>query len=148
MARTLRFPVIWQPADGGGRHGGSGHRRAARPHPRARPAPRRLPHRPGQRREVTHTRCAYRGDPIAFAAHHGEELAERTAAPVRAFLAELAELSPASRKRKCAAVASFAKWAVRHDLLQANPMDRIDTVKVPRACPARPRPPTWPGCRW
>ncbi|MGW0444804.1 Tyrosine recombinase XerD [Nonomuraea coxensis DSM 45129] len=82
-----------------------------------------------------HTRRAYRGDLIAFAAHHGEELAELTAAPVRAFLAELAELSPASRKRKRAAVASFTKWAVRHDLLDANPMDRIDTVKVPKNLP-------------
>ncbi|MET9243017.1 tyrosine-type recombinase/integrase [Nonomuraea sp. NPDC003709] len=82
-----------------------------------------------------HTRRAYRGDLIAFAAHHGEELGELTAAPVRAFLAELAELSPAGRKRKRAAVASFAKWAIRHDLLQANPMDRIDTVKVPKSLP-------------
>ncbi|MFI6458715.1 site-specific integrase [Streptosporangium amethystogenes] len=42
-----------------------------------------------------HTRRAYRGDLIAFAAHHGEEIAELTAAPVRAYLAEFAELSPA-----------------------------------------------------
>ncbi|MCG5213470.1 tyrosine-type recombinase/integrase [Streptosporangium soli] len=82
-----------------------------------------------------HTRRSYRGDLIAFAAHHGDELAELTATPVRAFLAELTELSPASRKRKRAAVASFAKWAVRHDLLDANPMDHIDTVKVPKALP-------------
>ncbi|WP_345580512.1 site-specific integrase [Nonomuraea rosea] len=58
-----------------------------------------------------HTRRAYRGDLLAFAAHHGEEIGELTAAPVRAFLAEFAELSPASRKRKRAAVASFAKSA-------------------------------------
>ncbi|GII05576.1 hypothetical protein [Planobispora takensis] len=58
-----------------------------------------------------------------------------TAAPVRAYLAGLAELSPAGRKRKRAAIASFTKWAVRHDLLAANPMDRIDTVKVPKALP-------------
>ncbi|MEU6719520.1 site-specific integrase [Nonomuraea sp. NPDC046802] len=82
-----------------------------------------------------HTRRAYRGDLIAFAAHHGEELGELTAAPVRAYLAELADLSPASRKRKRAAVASFTKWAVRHDFLDANPMDRIDTVKVPKSLP-------------
>ncbi|WP_206061318.1 site-specific integrase [Nonomuraea basaltis] len=30
-----------------------------------------------------HTRRAYRGDLIAFAAHHGEDLAELTAAPAR-----------------------------------------------------------------
>ncbi len=45
-----------------------------------------------------HTRRAYRGDLIAFAAHHGEELAELTAAPVHVYLAGLTELSPASRK--------------------------------------------------
>ncbi|MGW5159738.1 site-specific integrase [Nonomuraea wenchangensis] len=56
-----------------------------------------------------HIRRAYRGDLVAFAAHHGEELSELTAAPVRAFLAELADLSPANRKRKRAAVASFTK---------------------------------------
>ncbi|GGT46163.1 tyrosine-type recombinase/integrase [Nonomuraea spiralis] len=82
-----------------------------------------------------HTRLAYRGDLIAFAAHHGEETGELTAAPVRAYLPELAELSPAGRKRKRAAVASFTKWAIRHDLLDANPMDRIDTVKVPKNLP-------------
>lgn len=35
-----------------------------------------------------HTRRAYRGDLIAFAAHHGEEIAELTAAPVRALAGE------------------------------------------------------------
>ncbi|MEU4546845.1 tyrosine-type recombinase/integrase, partial [Nonomuraea dietziae] len=82
-----------------------------------------------------HTRRAYRGDLIAFAAHHGEEIGELTATPIRAYLAKLAELSPASRKRKRAAIASFTRWAVRHDLLGANSMDRIDTVKVPKALP-------------
>ncbi|MEV4017333.1 hypothetical protein AB0J35_43255 [Nonomuraea angiospora] len=46
-----------------------------------------------------------------------------------------AELSSAGRKRKCAAIASFTKWAVRHDLLQTNTMDRIDIVKVPTSLP-------------
>ncbi|MER5326321.1 tyrosine-type recombinase/integrase [Streptosporangium roseum] len=82
-----------------------------------------------------HTRRAYRGDLIAFAAHHGEEIGALAAAPIRAYLAELADLAPASRKRKHAAIASFTKWALRHDLLDANPMDRIDTVKVPKTLP-------------
>jgi hypothetical protein len=34
-----------------------------------------------------------------------------------------------------AAVASFCKWAVRHDLLDASPMDRIDAIEVPRTLP-------------
>jgi integrase/recombinase XerD len=55
--------------------------------------------------------------------------------PVRAYLAEITGLAPSTRKRKRAAVASFCKWAVRHDLLAANPMDRIDTIKVPKTLP-------------
>jgi integrase/recombinase XerD len=63
-----------------------------------------------------HTRRAYRGDLIAFAAHHGEEIGALTAAPIRAYLAELADLSLATRKRKRAAVASFS---LRSDQLAA-----------------------------
>jgi integrase/recombinase XerC/integrase/recombinase XerD len=78
---------------------------------------------------------AYRGDLIAFAAHHDGDVDGITAAPVRAFLGEIAGQAPSTRKRKRAAVASFCKWAVRHDLLDASPMDRIDTIKVPRTLP-------------
>src|SRR6266568_526518 len=78
---------------------------------------------------------AYRGDLIGFAAHHDGEIGELTAAPVRAFLGEIAGQAPATRKRKRAAVASFCKWAVRHDLLDASPMDRIDAIEVPRTLP-------------
>ncbi len=82
-----------------------------------------------------HTLRGYRGDLIAFAAHHDGEIGELTAAPVRAYLAEIAGLAASSRKRKRAAVASFCKWAVRHGLLTANPMDKIDTIKVPKTLP-------------
>ncbi|GAB3083066.1 tyrosine-type recombinase/integrase [Micromonospora schwarzwaldensis] len=82
-----------------------------------------------------HTIRAYRGDLLQFAAHHDAGPGELTVAPVRAFLAETAGLAPATRKPKRAAVASFCRWAVRHDLLDANPMDRIDTVKVPKRLP-------------
>src|ERR1035438_9368624 len=78
---------------------------------------------------------AYRGDLIAFAAHHHGEVADLTAAPVRAFLGEIAGQAPSTRKRKRPAVASFCKWAVRHELLDASPMDRIDPVEVPRTLP-------------
>ena len=78
---------------------------------------------------------AYRGDLTAFAAHHDGDIAGLTAAPVRAFLGEIAGQAPATRKRKRAAVASFCKWAVRHELLDASPMDRIDTIEVPRTLP-------------
>lgn len=82
-----------------------------------------------------HTLRAYRGDLAQFAAHHDGEIGDLDAAAVRAYLAEVAGLAPSTRKRKRAAVASFCRWAVRHDLLHANPMDKIDTIKVPKALP-------------
>jgi integrase/recombinase XerD len=85
------------------------------------------------------TTRAYRGDLIGFAAHHDGEIGELTAAPVRAYLAEIAALAPATRKRKRAAVSSLCRWAVRHELLDANPMDRIDAIRVPKKLP-RPAP--------
>jgi integrase/recombinase XerD len=78
---------------------------------------------------------AYLGDLIAFAACHDGDIAGLTAAPVRAYLGEAARQAPATRKRKRAAVASFCKWAIRHDLLDASPVDRIDTIEVPRTLP-------------
>src|SRR5436190_443685 len=78
---------------------------------------------------------AYRCDLLGFAAHHDGDIAGLTAAPVRAFLGEIAGQAPSTRKRKRAAVASFCKWAVRHELLDASPMDRIGTIEVPRTLP-------------
>jgi integrase/recombinase XerD len=78
---------------------------------------------------------AYRGDLIGFAAHHDGEIAGLSATPIRAFLGKVAGQAPATRKRKRAAVASFCKWAVRHELLEASPIDRIDAIEVPRMLP-------------
>src|SRR6266567_2239982 len=78
---------------------------------------------------------AYRGDLIGFAAHHDGDIGGLTAAPVRAFLGEIAGQAPSTRKRKRAAVASFCKWAVRHELLDASPIGRIDAIEVPRTLP-------------
>ncbi|WP_406314612.1 tyrosine-type recombinase/integrase [Streptosporangium sp. NBC_01639] len=82
-----------------------------------------------------HTLRAYRGDLLQFFAHHDDEVSELTAAPIRVFLADIGQLSAATRKRKRAAVSSFCRWAVRHDRLDTNPMDKIDTIKVPKALP-------------
>ncbi|MFF5213396.1 hypothetical protein [Streptosporangium sp. NPDC000396] len=54
--------------------------------------------------------------------------------------ADISGLTASTRKRKRAAVASFCKWAVRHDLIAANPMDKIDTIKVPKTLPRLERP--------
>ena len=82
-----------------------------------------------------HTVRAYRSDLIGFASHHDDEISELTASPIRNYLSEIAGLAAASRKRKRAALASFCRWSVRHELLDANPMDRIDTITVPKTLP-------------
>jgi hypothetical protein len=89
---------------------------------------------------------AYRGNLTASAACHGGQIGELSAAPVLAFLGEIAGRTPAIRRRKRAAVASFCKWAVRHELLDASPMDRIDTIEAPGRCPARRPSPTSRRC--
>jgi integrase/recombinase XerC/integrase/recombinase XerD len=89
-----------------------------------------------------YTRRAYRGDLISFAAHHGEEIGELTATPIRAYLAELTELSPASRKR--AAIASFTKWRSATTCCRPTRWTGSIPSRSRRPCPARPRPPTSP----
>ena len=82
---------------------------------------------------------AYRGDLLAFADHYDGDLAAMGVTPVREFLTGITGQSPATRKRKRAAVATFCRWAVRHDRMAANPMDKVDTMFVPRTLP-RPAP--------
>jgi site-specific recombinase XerD len=82
-------------------------------------------------------RNTIRGDLIGFAAHYDGEITGLSATPIRAFLGEVAGQAPSTRKRKRAAVASFCKWAVRHELVDASPTDRIDTIEVPQTL--RPR---------
>jgi len=138
-ASALRFPVIWQlgerevpvvdPAVT---------RQPGAAHPLARHLSDFLTDL-GNANASAHTIQDYRGDLLQFAAHDDGEIGDLSAGPVRAYLAEIAGLAPATRKRKRAAVASFCRWAVRHDLLTANPMDKIDAIKVSRALP-RPAP--------
>jgi integrase/recombinase XerC/integrase/recombinase XerD len=68
---------------------------------------------------------AYRGDLIGLASHNDGGLAELGAPAIRAFLSERVALAPATRRRARASVASFCRWAVRHELLDSNPVDRI-----------------------
>jgi integrase/recombinase XerD len=78
---------------------------------------------------------AYRGDLTGFAAHHEGDVAGLTAAPVRAFLGEVAGQAPSTRKRKRAAVASFCQMGRPARALDASPMDRIDVIEAPRTLP-------------
>jgi integrase/recombinase XerD len=41
----------------------------------------------------------------------------------------VAHLSPATRARRQATLTRFLTWAYRHDLVAANPMEKVDRVK-------------------
>ncbi|MEV6656442.1 tyrosine-type recombinase/integrase [Nocardia fluminea] len=78
---------------------------------------------------------AYRSDLTGFAEYVDGDLARMGVAPIRAFLSGITDQSPATRKRKRAAISAFCRWAVRHDRLPANPMEKVDTITVPKRLP-------------
>jgi integrase/recombinase XerD len=82
-----------------------------------------------------HTVRAYRLDLQKLAAFYDGGLTGVTADILRAFFATCAHLSPATRARTEASVASFLDWAYRHDRIAADPMQKLDRVKLPPPAP-------------
>jgi integrase/recombinase XerD len=78
---------------------------------------------------------AYRGDLAEFAQHHGGGLELVDVAILRSYFAAIADLAVATRARKQASLGAFLRWAVRHDLVDANPLERLDRVRVPEGVP-------------
>jgi integrase/recombinase XerD len=85
--------------------------------------------------KARHTIRAYRGDLAQLAAHTDRDVTGVDAAVLRSWSASIADLQQSTRARKQAAVAAFLRWAVRHELIDANPMDRFDRISVPAGVP-------------
>jgi integrase/recombinase XerD len=83
---------------------------------------------------------AYRGDLAALIAVHPGTVDTITTAVVREALDTSAHLAPATRARRQAGLSSFARWCVRHELIDIDPTIRLDAVHVepplPRGLPA------------
>jgi integrase/recombinase XerD len=79
---------------------------------------------------------AYATDLTQLCALHRGRVEMITADVLRTFFERHAHLRPATRARKQAAVARFLTWAEQQDLLTANPMRKIDRVKLD---PPQPR---------
>lgn len=89
-----------------------------------------------QRAECSpHTTRAYRTELNHLVACHSGPVAAISVDTVRAALARREGRSPASRARTMAALNSFLTWAVKHDLLAANPLSKLHRVKVPNSGP-------------
>ncbi|MCA1678044.1 MAG: tyrosine-type recombinase/integrase [Actinobacteria bacterium] len=82
-----------------------------------------------------HTLRAYRSELARLAAFHGGDVGELDVATLRAFLSTRARLSAASRARTHTAIGSFLAWAYRHGHIDADPMARIERVRVPASAP-------------
>ena len=79
---------------------------------------------------------AYASDLAQLCAFYQGPLQAITAEVLRAFFEMHTHLRPATRARKQAAVARFLTWAEQQELLTANPMRKIDRVKLD---PPQPR---------
>src|SRR2546423_8957950 len=79
---------------------------------------------------------AYTTDLAQLCAFHQGPVQTITAEVLRAFFGKHAYLRPATRARKQAAVARFLTWAEQQELLDNNPMRKIDRVKLD---PPQPR---------
>jgi site-specific recombinase XerD len=77
-----------------------------------------------------HTIRAYHSDLTAFIAQCPDDFADIQAQHLRAFFTQHEHLKPATRARKQTSVASFLKWAYQHNLIETNPMLKIDRVSV------------------
>jgi integrase/recombinase XerD len=77
------------------------------------------------------TRRAYASDLAAFTRYYAGPTSGVTAAVLRGFFATLDGLAPATRARKQASLSSFLVWAFRHDTIAANPMTKLDRVRLP-----------------
>ena len=82
---------------------------------------------------------AYRSDLGHFTRVHPGPLALVTPAVLRAYLATLANKMPTTRARREAALASLLAWAYRAELIDADPMTRLDRTRIPSS-PPRPMP--------
>ena len=77
-----------------------------------------------------HTRRAYAADLAGFCSFYRGATADITPEVLRAFFATLTHLSPATRARRQAALASFLRWAYREGLIDATPMARVERVAL------------------
>ncbi len=83
-----------------------------------------------QSNRSVNTRRAYAADLARFASFYAGPAGAIDAAVLRAYFETLAYLSPASRARKQAALASFLGWAYRHELIDVMPMARVERVRL------------------
>jgi site-specific recombinase XerD len=82
-----------------------------------------------------HTITNYRCDLRRLVAFFVDGLASITPSGLRGFFATLNDKAPTTRARIQASVNSFLAWCYKHDLIAANPMQKLERVRTPDAHP-------------
>ncbi len=82
-----------------------------------------------------HTRRAYGSDLAAFHRYYTGPLDGITSEVLRGYFATLASLSPATRARKQASLASFLAWVFEQDLIGSNPMGKVGRIRLEPPAP-------------
>jgi integrase/recombinase XerD len=81
------------------------------------------------------TIAGYTSDLKHFRVWSKVPLLEINANHLREYFKSIASLSQTTRARKQATLKSFYLWCLKHDLISVNPMDKMDTVKLPQKLP-------------
>lgn len=77
-----------------------------------------------------HTIRAYEGDLLRYGTYCADGAAPTAVETLRAFFASRADRAPATRARTQAALASFFAWAYRGGHIPADPMARLERVRL------------------
>jgi len=87
------------------------------------------------RRSPANTIKAYAHDLRHFVAAVPTALGEVSAPLIQQFLAGDGHLSPATQARQYATLCTFYRWTIRQELMQSNPMERLDSITQPKKEP-------------
>ncbi len=82
-----------------------------------------------------HTRRAYGSDLASFQAYYTGSLDGITADALRGYFATLSGSSASTRARKQASLASFLAWAYRQELIEADPMGKVERILLDEPAP-------------
>src|SRR5579859_1087567 len=93
-----------------------------------------------QRSVPVNTIKSYAHDLRLFVRFVPADLPAVTGETVQAFLASFDHLSAATRRRRYSTLCAFYHWLIRHEVVETNPMERLDSIEQVEREP-RPLPP-------
>jgi integrase/recombinase XerD len=82
-----------------------------------------------QRSVPVNTIKSYAHDLHLFARSAPADLPAVTEATIQTFLAGFDHLSPATRRRRYSTLCTFYHWLIRHEVVETNPMERLDSIE-------------------